>query len=113
MSSHTDVLIRNLRNWQFLSRPGEMRTLTRQNIKLKDLEIGIGKGRTNQASKRKLIKWSPILQSTITKTLALQRITGLLVCGNTTGKLYTHSRWTTIWTRLMGYCEATHYRCQK
>lgn len=88
-----------------VSRPGEMRTLTRQNIKPEGLEIVVGKRHTNQVSKRKLIKWSPILQSTITEALSLQRTTGLLVFGNTTGQLYTRSGWTTIWTRLMGYCE--------
>lgn len=88
-----------------VSRPGEMRMLSRQNIKTEGLEISIGKGRANQANKRKLIKWSPILRDTITEALSLQRTTGLLVFGNTTGQLYTRSGWTTIWTRLMGYCE--------
>ena len=88
-----------------VSRPGEMRTLTRRNIKPDGLEISIGKGRASQASKRKLIKWSPILRETITEALSLQRTTGLLVFGNTSGQLYTRSGWTTIWTRLMGYCE--------
>lgn len=88
-----------------VSRPTEMRTLSRQDIKPDGVEIRIGKGRANQASKRKLIEWSPILRATITESLSLQRTSGLLVFGNTTGQLYTRSGWTTIWTRLMRYCE--------
>jgi integrase len=87
------------------SRPVEVRTLTRADIKEDGVEISIAKARAHQARKRKLIEWSPKLRATITEALSLQRTSSLLVFGNTAGQQYTRSGWTTIWTRLMGYCE--------
>lgn len=87
------------------SRPTEMRTLTRKAITAEGLEIEIGKSRASQATKKKLIRWSPKLKDTIDEAISLQRMPGLLIFANTSGQEYTRSGWTTIWTRLMGYCE--------
>lgn len=87
------------------SRPEETRTLTRSDIKEDGLEMDIGKRRGNQAAKRKLIRWSPKLKTTINEALGLQVTPGMLIFANTSGQLYTPSGWTTIWTRLMKYCE--------
>jgi integrase len=88
-----------------VNRPDEMRALSRTSIKADGLEIDVGKRRTGQASKRKLIEWSPILRDTITEALSLQRTSSLLIFGNTSGQIYSRSGWTTIWTRLMVHCE--------
>lgn len=88
------------------SRPSEMRSLMRKDIKEDGLEIDIGKSRANQAKKKKLVKWSPKLKATINEAISLQRTQGMLIFANTDGQEYTRSGWTTIWTRLMTYCEA-------
>jgi integrase len=87
------------------SRPEEVRSLTRQSIKNEGLEIVIGKRRATQHSKSKLIKWSPRLKATVDEALSLQRTSSILLFGNTAGQQYSRSGWTTIWTRLMRYCE--------
>ena len=87
------------------SRPSEMRELTRKAITPLGLEIVVGKARATQTVKKKLIEWSPKLRATIDEAVALQRTPGLLIFSNTSGQQYTRSGWTTIWTRLMGYCE--------
>jgi len=87
------------------SRPEEMRSLTRQSIKADGIEIEVGKRRATQHKKIKLIEWSPNLRAAIDEALKLQRTSSLLIFGNTAGQKYTRSGWTTIWTRLMVYCE--------
>lgn len=88
-----------------VSRPVEVRTLTRQSIKNDGLEIGIAKGRSHQAKKRKLIEWSPTLKATIDEAIGLQRTSSIYIFGNSSGQVYSRSGWTTIWNRLMTYCE--------
>ncbi|MEB0012598.1 hypothetical protein QN379_18225 [Glaciimonas sp. Gout2] len=89
------------------SRPVEVRALTRSDIREGvGLEITVGKRRATQVVKRKLIEWSPKLKATIDEAKALQRTSSMLIFGNTAGQQYTRSGWTTIWTRLMVYCEA-------
>ena len=87
------------------SRPEEMRSLRRQNIKDEGLEIELGKRRATQLEKSKMILWSPLLKASIDEALRLQRTSSVLVFGNTTGQKYTRSGWSTNWNRLMGYCE--------
>ena len=87
------------------SRPEEIRSLSRQCIKPEGIEIPLGKRRATQLAKSKLIEWSPRLKATIDEALKLQRTSSVLVFGNTAGQQYSRSGWTTIWTRLMKYCE--------
>lgn len=87
------------------SRPEEMRSLTLLSIKERGLEISLGKRRSTQLEKSKLIKWSPNLKATIDEALVLQRTGSILVFGNAAGQQYTRSGWATNWTRLMIYCE--------
>ncbi|MBC7860328.1 MAG: hypothetical protein H7Z39_16465 [Burkholderiaceae bacterium] len=89
-----------------VSRPDEMRALTRLNIKPDGIEVAVGKRKPGQAQRTKLIQWSPTLRAAVTEALALQRTTSMYVFGNTSGQVYTRSGWNTIWTRLMKYCEA-------
>lgn len=56
------------------SRPIEVRTLTREDIREgHGVEIPIGKRRATQVAKRKLIEWPPKLKATIDEAKALQR----------------------------------------
>lgn len=87
------------------SRPEEMRSLTRQSIKEEGLQIEVGKRRATQHKKIKLIEWSPKLKDAIDEALQLQRTSSIRVFGNTAGQQYTRSGWSTIWNRLMAYCE--------
>lgn len=88
-----------------VSRPNEMRTLTRQSIKETGIEVVVGKRKGGQAQRTKIIEWSPALKSTVMEAIALQRTTSIYLFGNTDGQVYSRSGWTTIWTRLMKHCE--------
>ncbi|MDE4918386.1 integrase [Cupriavidus metallidurans] len=89
-----------------VSRPDEMRGLLRQRILPEGLQVPIGKRKAGQAQRWKLVHWSPELRAVIDEAMALQRTAGMYVFGNTSGQQYSRSGWTTIWTRLMTYCEA-------
>jgi len=89
-----------------VSRPDEMRGLLRQRILPDGLQVPIGKRKAGQAQRWKLVHWSPELRAVIDEAMALQRTAGMYVFGNTSGQQYSRSGWTTIWTRLMTYCEA-------
>lgn len=89
-----------------VSRPDEMRALLRQRITDGGVQVPVGKRKAGHAQRWKLIHWSPELKATIDEALALQRTPGIYVFGNTSGQVYSRSGWTTIWGRLMGYCEA-------
>jgi integrase len=89
-----------------VSRPTEMRELTRQDVKEGGIQVTVGKRKRGQVQRHKLIEWSPALRAAVTEALQLQRTTSIYVFGNTDGQVYTRSGWNTIWTRLMKYCEA-------
>lgn len=89
-----------------VSRPDEMRGLVRQRITEDGLQVPVDKRKAGQAQRWKLVKWSPELKDTIEEALTLQDTPGLYVFGNTAGQLYSRSGWTTIWGRLMTYCES-------
>lgn len=88
-----------------VSRPTEMRELTRQAIKEGGIEVKVGKRKKGQVQRYKLIEWAPELRAVITEALQLQRTTSIYIFGNTSGQVYTRSGWNTIWKRLMVYCE--------
>lgn len=87
------------------SRPDEMRNLTRGAINDEGLKIPVGKRKADQAPKFKIIQWSPALRAAVDEALSLQKTSSMLIFGNTSGQVYSRSGWTTIWSRLMGYCE--------
>lgn len=89
-----------------VSRPTEMRELSRQNVKPDGIEVAIGKRKAGQPRRTKLIQWSPALKDAIREALSLQRIAGVYVFGNSSGQAYTRSGFNTILTRLMKHCEA-------
>lgn len=88
-----------------VSRPDEMRALTRRAIKPEGVEVAVGKRKKGQAQKHKIIEWSPLLESTIKEALSLQRTSSMYVFGNTEGQVYTRSGWNTILKRLMKHCD--------
>jgi integrase len=88
-----------------VSRPTEMRALTRQNIKPEGIEVAVGKRKKGQAQRNKLIEWSPSLRAAIDEAIQLHRTSSVYIFGNVHGQVYTRSGWNTIWTRLMKYCE--------
>jgi len=89
-----------------VSRPQEMRSLTRQSIQPDGIEIAVGKRKAGQHQRTKLILWSPQLKSTIDEALASQRTPSIYIFANTAGQIYTRSGFTTILNRLMAFCEA-------
>lgn len=88
-----------------VSRPDEMRHITRQAITEAGMEMAIGKRKKGQAQKFKLIEWSNELRMVIREALALQRTTSLYVFGNSDGQPYTTSGWNTNLRRLMAHAE--------
>lgn len=54
-----------------VSRPDDMRHITRQAITVLDMEMAIGKRKKGRAKKFKLIEWSTELWSVINKALSL------------------------------------------
>jgi len=88
-----------------VSRPSEMRELTRKACTPDGLEIEVGKRRAGQARKTKLILWSPELKATVDEAIALQRTPAIYIFANSTGQVYSRTGWTTILNRLMKYCE--------
>ncbi len=82
-----------------------MRALTRQSIHDEGIEIAVGKRKSGQAQRTKLILWSPELKATIDEALSLQRTKGIYIFSNTAGQIYSRSGFTTILHRLMQYCE--------
>lgn len=87
-----------------VSRPDEMRALTRQAIKPDGVEVRVGKRKRGHAEKHKLIQWSPALRASINEALSLQRMSSIYVFGNTDGQVYSRSGWNTILKRLMDHC---------
>lgn len=88
-----------------VSRPTEMRALTRQNIKREGIEVAVGKLKKGQAQRNKLIEWSPSLRAATDEAIQSHRTSCVYIFGNVHGQVYTRSGWNTIWTRLMKYCE--------
>lgn len=88
-----------------VSRPDEMRSLTRQAIKDGGVEVAVGKRKKGQAQKYKLIEWSPALETAVKEALSLQRTSSMYVFGNTQGQVYSRSGWNTILKRLMKHCD--------
>lgn len=88
-----------------VSRPTEMRELTRQAVTPEGIKVAVGKRKAGHAQRHKLIRMSPVLDATIREALALQRIPGIYVFANTSGQIYTRSGFNTILTRLMVHCE--------
>jgi integrase len=88
-----------------VSRPDEMRSLTRQAIKDDGVVVPVGKRHKGQAQKYKLIQWSPSLRAAVNEALSLQRTSSIYVFGNTEGQVYSRSGWNTIKTRLMEHTE--------
>jgi integrase len=88
-----------------VSRPDEMRKITRQAIKAEGLEMVVGKRKKGQAQRSKLIEWSTELRAVIDEALALQRTTSMYVFGNSDGQPYTVSGWNTNLRRLMAHAE--------
>ncbi|MDK6077901.1 tyrosine-type recombinase/integrase [Massilia varians] len=84
-----------------VSRPDEMRKITRQAIKAEGLEMVVGKRKRGHAQRSKLIEWSTELRAVIDEALALQRTTSMYVFGNSDGQPYTTSGWNTNLRRLM------------
>lgn len=84
-----------------VSRPDEMRKITRQAITELGMEMPVGKRKKGRAEKFKLIEWSDELRAVIKEALALQRTTSLYVFGNSDGQPYTTSGWNTNLRRLM------------
>lgn len=84
-----------------VSRPDEMRHITRQAITDAGVEMPVGKRKKGQAQKYKLIEWSAELRSVIDEALKLQRTTSMYVFGNSDGQPYTTSGWNTNLRRLM------------
>lgn len=88
-----------------VSRPDEMRKITRQAIKTEGVEIVVGKRKKGHAQRSKLIEWSTELRAVIDEALALQRTTSIYVFGNSDGQPYTTSGWNTNLRRLMAHAE--------
>lgn len=88
-----------------VSRPDEMRQITRQAITEHGVEMTVGKRKKGQAEKFKLIEWSDELRAVIKEALSLQRTTSLYVFGNSDGQPYTTSGWNTNLRRLMVHAE--------
>lgn len=88
-----------------VSRPDEMRHITRQAITDAGVEMPVGKRKKGQALKYKLIEWSAELRAVIDEALKLQRTTSMYVFGNSDGQPYTTSGWNTNLRRLMVHAE--------
>ena len=88
-----------------VSRPDEMRKITRQAIGAQGLEMAIGKRKKGHAVRHKLIEWSSDLRAVIDEALSLQRTTSLYVFGNSDGQPYTVSGFNTNLRRLMAHCQ--------
>lgn len=88
-----------------VSRPDEMRKITRQAITDAGVEMPVGKRKKGQAQKFKLIEWSDELRAVMKEALALQRTTSMYVFGNSDGQPYTTSGWNTNLRRLMVHAE--------
>jgi integrase len=88
-----------------VSRPDEMRHITRQAITTQGMEMAVGKRKKGQAEKFKLIEWSTELRAVIDEALSLQRTTSLYVFGNSDGQPYRSSGWNTNLRRLMKHAE--------
>lgn len=88
-----------------VSRPDEMRHITRQAITEAGVEMPVGKRKKGQAQKYKLIEWSAELRAVIEEALKLQRTTSMYVFGNSDGQPYTTSGWNTNLRRLMVHAE--------
>jgi integrase len=84
-----------------VSRPDEMRKITRQAITDQGMEMPVGKRKKGRAEKFKLIEWSDELRAVIKEALSLQRTSSLYVFGNSEGQPYTTSGWNTNLRRLM------------
>lgn len=84
-----------------VSRPDEMRKITRQAVTDQGVEMPVGKRKKGQATKFKVIEWSDELRAVIKEALALQRTTSMFVFGNSDGQPYTTSGWNTNLRRLM------------
>jgi integrase len=84
-----------------VSRPDEMRQITRHAITEQGLEMPVGKRKKGNAQKFKVIEWSPELRAVIDGALKLQRTTSMYVFGNSSGQTYTRSGWSTNLRRLM------------
>lgn len=88
-----------------VSRPQEMRSLTRQSLLAEGIEIAVGKRKRGHPQRTKLILWSPDLKATVDEALSLQRTKSVYIFANTAGQVYTRSGFTTILNRLMTFCE--------
>jgi len=86
-----------------VSRPDEMRHITRGAITAQGMEMAVGKRKKGRAEKFKLIEWSAELRAVIDEALTLQRTTSLYVFGNSDGQPYTTSGWNTNLRRLMAH----------
>ena len=84
-----------------VSRPDEMRQITRQAITEQGVEMPVGKRKKGHAQKFKVIEWSDELRAVMKEALALQRTTSMYVFGNSDGQPYTTSGWNTNLRRLM------------
>jgi integrase len=87
--------------YRTVSRPDEMRKITRQAITAAGMEMPVGKRKKGQARKFNLIEWSIELRAVIDEALKLQRTSSLWVFGNSNGQPYTTSGWNTNLRRLM------------
>lgn len=88
-----------------VSRPDEMRKITRQAITDQGVEMPVGKRKKGQAQKFKVIEWSDELRAVMKEALSLQRTTSIYVFGNSDGQPYTTSGWNTNLRRLMVHAE--------
>jgi integrase len=88
-----------------VSRPDEMRQITRQAITALGMEMAVGKRKKGRAEKFKLIEWSTELRAVIDEALSLQRTTSLYVFGNSDGQPYTTSGFNTNLRRLMVHAQ--------
>jgi integrase len=88
-----------------VSRPDEMRHITRQAITEQGVEMVVGKRKKGQAQRSKVIEWSDELRAVIKEALSLQRTTSMYVFGNSDGQPYTTSGWNTNLRRLMVHTE--------
>lgn len=84
-----------------VSRPDEMRQITRQAITEQGVEMPVGKRKKGHAQKFKVIEWSDELRAVMKEALSLQRTTSMYVFGNSDGQPYTTSGWNTNLRRLM------------
>ena len=88
-----------------VSRPDEMRHITRKAITDQGVEMAVGKRKRGQAQRFKLIEWSDELRAVMKEALSLQRTTSLYVFGNSDGQPYTTSGWNTNLRRLMEHAK--------